>query len=251
MRKAVIKPPAAKVADVFGRLESFCIAVVLYVVGYIQMAASQNIQTYAAAQIFYAAGFQGLQILQQIFIADTTDLLNRALLSSLPSVPFLVTVWIGPPIADHILTYSTWRLGYGIWTVVLPLAFLPLAASLFINSRRAAQLGRLPPAPGKGLTTLAFLKKIAVELDIMGLLLLSAALSLVLIPLNLAATARDGWRNPSIIAMLVVGGICFCLFGLWESNKRLAPTPVLSLKLLGNRTALAGCGIGFFYFSKW
>lgn len=82
----------AKIADVFGRLEAFSISILLYVVGYIQKATSKNVQTYAAAQIFYSAGNTGLQILQQVFIADTSDLLNRALWSSLPDIPFLITV---------------------------------------------------------------------------------------------------------------------------------------------------------------
>lgn len=38
--EAVIKPPMSKIADVFGRYESFSIAVLLYVVGYIQQAGS-------------------------------------------------------------------------------------------------------------------------------------------------------------------------------------------------------------------
>lgn len=113
---AVIQPPMAKVADVFGRTEAFTISMILYILGYMQQAASQNIETYASAQIFYAAGSTGLRILQQIFIADTSDLLNRALLSSLPDTPFLVTVWIGPEIAGK-LGYGPWRWGYGMWYV--------------------------------------------------------------------------------------------------------------------------------------
>ncbi|KAI4133365.1 MAG: hypothetical protein LQ338_000265 [Usnochroma carphineum] len=147
---AVIKPPMAKLANAFGRLEAFSISVFLYVIGYIQMAASNNVKTFASAQIFYSAGSTGLQILQQIFIADTSDLLNRALWSSLPDVPFLITVWVGPPIANSILTNTTWRWGYGIWTIVLPVAFLPLALALLLNIRKAMNLGQLPPSPWKG-----------------------------------------------------------------------------------------------------
>lgn len=239
----------AKIANVFGRLESFSFAVLLYVVGYTQMAASKNIQTFASAQIFYSAAVAGLQILQQIFIADTTDLLNRALWSSLPDVPFLVTVWVGPPLAERILRDTTWRWGYGMWTIILPVAFLPFAFSLFFNQRKAARLNLLPPAPWQGRSVLEIMKHIWFELDVMGLLLLSAALSLILLPLILAATAKDGWKNHSMIAMLVVGFVCACMFPVWEGNKRLAPKPFLSLKLLKNRTVLAGCGISFFYFS--
>ncbi len=137
----------AKIANVFGRLEAFSFSVFLYIIGYIQMAGSNNVKTFASAQILYAAGSTGLQILQQIFIADTSDLLNRALFSSLPDIPFLITVWVGPPIAQSILGRTTWRWGYGIWTIVLPISFMPLALALFLNRRKAARLGILPRSP--------------------------------------------------------------------------------------------------------
>lgn len=240
----------AKLANAFGRLEAFSISVFLYVIGYIQMAASNNVKTFASAQIFYSAGSTGLQILQQIFIADTSDLLNRALWSSLPDVPFLITVWVGPPIANSILTNTTWRWGYGIWTIVLPVAFLPLALALLLNIRKAMNLGQLPPSPWKGQNFAGGVKSIWYELDLMGLLLLSAAFSLILIPCTLAQRAKGGWNNGSMVAMVVVGCMCLVAFPLWESSRRLAPRPFLSLRLLKNRTVVAGCAVGFFYFGK-
>jgi len=42
----------------------------------------------------------------------------------------------------------------------------------------------------------------------MGIVILSAGLTLLLIPLTLAAAATDKWKNGSLIAMLVIGGIC-------------------------------------------
>ncbi|KAL6717146.1 hypothetical protein ACLMJK_005061 [Lecanora helva] len=246
---AVIKPPMAKIANVFGRLEAFSIGIFLYIIGYIQMAGSNSVQTFASAQIFYSAGSTALQILIQIFVADTSDLLNRALFSSLPDVPFLITVWVGPPIANSLLVHTTWRWGYGIWTIVLPVAFLPLALSLFLNMRKAAKLHLLPPAPWKGQKLVDGLKNLWYELDVMGLLLLSAAISLILLPLTLAATAKNKWHNGSIIAMIVVGCVCLVVFPFWESIPKLAPRPFLSLRLLAKRNVFAGCAIGFFYFA--
>lgn len=245
---AVIKPPMAKIANVFGRLEAFSLSVFLYILGYIQMAASNNVNAFASAQIFYSAGGTGLQILQQIFIADTSDLLNRALFSSLPDLPFLVTVWVGAPIAQNLLSYTTWRWGYGLWAIVLPVAFLPLALALFMNYRKAKRLGLLPRSQWAGVSVGQGLSQVWYELDVMGLLLLSAAIALVLIPISLASS--NGWNNPSIIAMIVIGCVCFVLFPLWESSSRLAPKAFISLRLLTNRTVLAGCAIGFFYFGE-
>ncbi|KAL8895025.1 MAG: hypothetical protein Q9192_003895 [Flavoplaca navasiana] len=245
---AVIKPPMAKIANAFGRLEAFSISVFLYVIGYIQMAASDSVKTFAAAQIFYSAGGTGIQILQQIFIADTSDLLNRALWSSLPDVPFLITVWVGAPLASDLLSHTTWRWGYGIWTMVLPVSFLPLALALFLNTRKAKKLGRLHPSPWTGQSFSTGAKNLWYELDIMGLLLLSAAFALILIPCTLAQRARGGWNNGSMIAMVVIGALCLVAFPLWESSSRLAPHPFMPPRLFKNRTVAAGCAIAFFYF---
>jgi MFS family permease len=240
----------AKIADVFGRLEAFSLCVLLFVVGYIQQATSSNVQTYAATQVFYSAGSTGLQILQQIFIADTSDLLNRALWSSLPDLPFLITVWIGAPIGNQILKATTWRWGYGIWCIVLPVAFLPLALSLFINNRNAKRLELTAPSPWKGLRPLQIIKSTWFDLDVGGMILLSAAFALILIPLTIASKAAGGWSSPKIIVMITLGVVCLLFFPFWESMKKVAPHPLIPLGLLRSRTFCAGCGIGFFYFSK-
>lgn len=176
-------------------------------------------------------------------------MLNRALFSSLPDVPFLITVWVGSPIASSLLKHATWRWGYGLWTIVLPAAFLPLALSLFLNMRKAAKLHLLPLSPWKGRSVLGGFKSLWYELDIIGLLLLSAAISLILIPLTLAAKAKSHWHNASILAMIIIGCVCLVVFPFWEASHKLAPRPFLSLRLLTNRNVLAGCAIGFFYFA--
>ncbi|KAL5048482.1 siderophore iron transporter mirC [Aspergillus fruticulosus] len=245
---AVIKPPMAKIADVFGRFEAFCVSILIYVLGYIQMAASTNVQTYASAQIFYAAGSTGLQILQQVFIADSSSLLNRALLALLPELPFLVTVWIGPTIADVVLENSSWRWGYGMWSIILPASFLPLALSLLLNQRKAKRLNLIKERPHHRRGFIAAVRRTWYDLDVFGLTLLSAAVTLILVPLTLAANTKNGWKSNSIIAMIVAGIVCLILLPFWETSKKLAPKPLLSLHLLKQPTALAGCCLAFFYF---
>jgi MFS family permease len=248
---AVIKPPMAKVADVFGRFEAFCLSILIYALGYVQMAASTNVQTYASAQIFYSAGSTGLQILQQVFIADSSDLLNRAFLALLPEFPFLVTVWIGPTIAGAVLKASSWRWGYGMWAIILPAAFLPLALTLLFNQRKARRLNLIKESRHRrrNISFVGIVKRTWYDLDVGGLTLLSAAVTLLLVPLTLAASANGGWENSSIIAMMVVGVLCLCALPFYESSKKLAPKPLLSLHLLKQRTALAGCALAFWYFS--
>lgn len=213
------------------------------------MAASNNVQAYASAQIFYSAGSTGLQILQQVFIADSSSLLNRALLALLPELPFLVTVWIGPTIADAVLRHTSWRWGYGMWSIILPASFLPLALSLLLNQRKARRLNLIKPRSTRRRGILSVIRRTWYDLDMFGLILLSSAVTLILVPLTLAANAQDGWRNKNIIAMVAVGLVCLVILPLWETSKRFAPKPLLSLHLLKQRTAVAGCVLAFFYFS--
>ncbi|GAB7336974.1 hypothetical protein MBLNU457_g2396t3 [Dothideomycetes sp. NU457] len=245
---SVVKPPMSKIADVFGRLEAFSISVFLFTIGYIMEAGSNNVNTYAASAIFYSAGSTGVQILQQIFIADTSDLLNRALFSTIPDLPYLINVWIGPEIADYILEKLSWRWGYGIWSIILPVAFLPLALALYINQRRAARKGVLPPSPYAGKSFWTIVKSLWYELDLFGLTLLSAGVSLVLIPLTLAASSKHGWQSYSIVTLLVSGVVCLCIFPFWERNATLAPHAFLPRGLFKNGTVIAGVAIAFFYF---
>ncbi|KAL6711564.1 hypothetical protein ACN47E_004498 [Coniothyrium glycines] len=245
---AVIKPPMGKIADVFGRLESFTISILLYTAGYIQQAASRNVQTFASAQIFWAAGFNGLQVLQQIFVADTTDLLNRALFSTLFDIPFLWTTWAGPEVGNAFLRDTTWRWGYAVWAIILPVCFIPLFISLFVNQRRAKRLGIDVPSPFRGQSPFQIIKNIWFDLDAFGLLLFAAAISLILLPLTLAPGANGQWRNGSMIAMLVLGAVFLFCFPFWENSSKLAPTAFFPKRIFKNKTVIAGVLIAFFYF---
>ena len=122
--------------------------------------------------------------------------------------------------------------------------------SLFLNMRKATKLHLIPKSRRKDRNLVGEAKILWYELDIMGLVLLSAAISLILIPMTLAASAKHGWHNASIIAMVVVGCVCFVVFPFWETSSKVAPQPFLSPRLFANRTVLAGCTIGFFYFGK-
>ena len=245
---SVVKPPMSKIADVFGRFEAFSLSVFVYMIGYVMQAAANNVKTYAAAQLFYSAGQTGLQILVQIFIADTSDLLNRALIVTLPDVPFLVNVWLGPPLADALLRNLSWRWGYGIWAIVLPVAFCPLALILYVNQRKAARKGLLPPSPFQGQGRWQVTKNVWYELDAFGLLLICFGFSLILIPLTIGK--RTSWSDPNLIAMLAIGAVCVIGFPFWERSKTLAPKAFFPRGLAKNRTVVAGLAFAFFYFSK-
>ncbi|KAH7126623.1 siderophore iron transporter-like protein [Dendryphion nanum] len=245
---AAIKPPMGKIADVFGRLEAFTITIILYTIGYSQQAGSKDVKVFASAQIFWAAGYHGLQSLQQIFVADTTDLPNRALISTLFDLPFLWTVWASPKLGERMLKDMSWRWCYGIWAIILPACFVPLAISLWRSQRKAKASRNAFPSPFKGQTLPQILKNLWFDLDFFGLLLLATAISLILLPLTLAPNANKEWKNPSMIAMIVIGSLTLIAVPLWETSTKLAPNAFFPPALFKNPTVVSGTLIGFFYF---
>lgn len=71
-----------------------------------------------------------------------------------------------------------------------------------MNQRKASKAGLIPEYPWKSQGYGKFLRSLWTELDILGVLLLVAGFSLVLVPLTLAGTAVGKWKNPNLLAAI-------------------------------------------------
>lgn len=107
------------------------------------MAACRNVTTYAAAQVFYWVGFDGMAYTLDVFMADTSSLKNRALVFAFSTTPYIATTFIGPQAAASFLRTSGWPWGYGTYAIVTPVIALPIIILLKINQRKAMQKGLL------------------------------------------------------------------------------------------------------------
>ncbi|PCD33610.1 hypothetical protein AU210_009830 [Fusarium oxysporum f. sp. radicis-cucumerinum] len=138
----VTYPIMAKFSNVFGRAEGLTFSILFLVLSQVMYAACQNIATYIAGGIFESIGDTGYVIMQQVFIADTTSLINRGLWTSLPeSFASIPTLYLGSIVADSVLKHSTWRWGYGMWALILPFCAAPLIITLYVLQRRARKAG--------------------------------------------------------------------------------------------------------------
>lgn len=133
----------------------------------------------------------------------------------------IATGIVGPNIANYVYYQSGWKVPFGCSAVILLVAFLPLAVVLFVSQRRSdgadeTSSDNTPTGkqPGR-------LGRFAVELDLPGTCLVTAALCLCLLPLTRITGTQDGWSLATLITMLVLG-ICFAVgYFIWES--RLTP----------------------------
>ncbi|KAI6137173.1 major facilitator superfamily domain-containing protein [Pisolithus sp. B1] len=269
---AVGKPVIAKIADVSSRGTAYVTVLCFYVLGYSVIASAQGVGAIAGGIILYAIGNTGMQLLTQIIIADITTLSWRGLVVSLASTPFIINAFVGPNISSAVIKHLGWRWGYGMFAIVMPLVLAPLIATLLWGERKAKKLALVDSLLGSarsrarslsrysqssqgseigfqlGYTALKQrLKRLAEQLDLVGLVLLGAAISLILLPLTMSV--RGSLKSGSIIAMLAVGVALLGIFAYWDI--RVAKVPVIAPRFVRNRSVILAAFIGFFDFMSF
>ncbi|KAF6745245.1 drug:h+ antiporter [Ephemerocybe angulata] len=243
---AVGKPVIAKIADVQSRGFAYVLVLVFYVVGYIIIASAQRVQTVAGGIIVYACGYTGLQLLTQIIIADITTLKWRGLVSALMSLPFVVNAFVGSKISTAMLTGAGWRWGYGMFAILVPATILPLIITLLWAEFQAKKRGYITRRPASDKSFVYKVQSFASKLDLAGLALIGTSVALILLPLTLAKKAENGWKNPSMIAMEVIGILLIPVYLIWEW--KFAKHPVVAKRFVTNRTVVLAALIGGFDF---
>lgn len=79
--------PLAKILNIIGLPAGYMLCIILTSLGLVLMTACTSVQMYAAAQVFFWVGIQGLAFCLSIFIADTSSLKNRALMFAYSTSP--------------------------------------------------------------------------------------------------------------------------------------------------------------------
>lgn len=107
------------------------------------MAACTNVETYAAALVFYWVGFDGISYVLDVFIADTSSLKWRALMFAFSTSPYIATTFAGPAAAQSFYYNAGWRWGYGAFAIIIPAISLPFLLVFWYNQRLARKQGIL------------------------------------------------------------------------------------------------------------
>ena len=86
------------------------------------------------------------------------------------------------------------------------------------------------------------------DIDALGLLLLGFGWALLLLPFSLKTYADHGWKNPSLIAMMVVGGVLLIAYVVYEIFW--ARVPSAPRRLVFNKTFIMAVIIDSVYFGE-
>lgn len=239
---AAAQPAAAKIADVFGRIEIIFISIVFYIVGTVVEATSTDVQAFAAGAVLYQIGYTVVIVLIEIIIADITSLRSRLFFSYVPAIPFLINTWISGDVAQAVLISTTWRWGIGMWCIIYTACTIPLLASLMWSSHKAKKAGALNnyQTPYQMYGPRKVVQALFWQLDVPGIVLLIAVFGCILTPFTIAGGVTAQWHTAKVIAPLVIGILCVPLFVIWE---RRAPHPMLPFHLLKDRAVWGALGI--------
>lgn len=241
----------AKILDVFGRPQGYLFCIVLATAGMIMMAACNNVEAYAAAQVFQTVGNNGIQYSLSVFVADTSTLQNRGFMQAIVSTPNLFTGFLAGPIASGFVKGPGWRWAFGMFTIMVPCITLPLYGILVSNFLKAKRLGLVAKSESDRSPLQSFLHYCR-EFDAVGLILLSAGVALFLLPFNLYTMQARGWTSPLVLSMLIIGFLLIVAFVVWE--RFFAPVTFIPYSLLLDRTVSGACMLSlvlFLSYSTW
>lgn len=244
----LFKLPLAKILDIWGRPQGYAVCLALLTLGLVMMAACQNVETYAAAQVFYWVGYNGLLYTLSIFVADTSALKARGLMFAYISSPFIITTWAAAPLAEAFYKGPGWRYAFATMSIVIPFMSLPLLW-LFIHNYRKAKAAGLVPNLRSGRTFAQSAKYYFWQFDVIGLFLAVAGLAMFLLPFSIYTLQNDRWQAPVIYLLIVFGGLTLIAFGLWE--KFWAPVKFMPFELLADRTILGACLLAMILFIQF
>ncbi|KHN96180.1 Major facilitator superfamily domain, general substrate transporter [Metarhizium album ARSEF 1941] len=253
--RAVSKPFIGKLADITSRPTTYIVILAFYAVGFAVAASARDFAAYTVGICFTSVGKSGLDLLSDIIVADLTPLEWRGFFSACLSLPFVVTVPVNGFIAEGFV--DNWRWGLGMFAILVPALLIPAIMTLYSMQRRGEKAGMVTMADSKDVRTGAaraspksfrYWARLAyqglIDIDIVGLVILGLAFSLILLPFTLAKKSPGGWGDSSMIAMLVTGFVCLVIFVLFEVF--LAPKPIMTRRILQNRAFVAGVVIHTF-----
>ena len=242
---AAAYPPAAKIADVFGRFELMVVSVVLYVVGTTIESIAPSIQAFITGAVLYQAGYTCIVLLTEVIIADITSMRSRVFFSYVPAIPFLANTWISGTLASASLKALDWRWGIGIWSPIYVISSVPLLVGLYRVKGHTIQAINDDYYYDDRPSWFKRIGRKAIEifhhLDVIGLGLMIAALALILTPLTLAEGQSSRWRDPSIVIPLVLGLVSVLAFFRWETDG--ARHPFIPGHLLKDRGVGTSLGV--------
>ena len=219
---AISTPIWGKLADLFNRKLLIQIAIIIFVGATAAAGFAQDTSTLIAFRAIQGIGGGGLAALSQVIMADIISPRERGRYMGLFGAVMAVATVGGPLLGGWITDVANWRWNFFVALPFAVAALIILQKTLHISTERTRK----------------------VSIDYVGIVLLSAAVSLILIWITNAGSTFDWWSTETV---LMVGGaiVAAIAFVIVELKVR---EPLIPLTLFKGRTftlsVLASISIG-------
>jgi len=243
---AAAQPTYARLSDIFGRLELFIFAVILYSMGTVIESQAYDIYRFAGGSVLYQAGYSGVMLILQVVLADFSNLNWRLICSLVPAMPFIINTWISGDVTDAGLKAYSWNFCIGMWAFIFPLACIPFIGCLVlmqIKARKTPEWRQIRIEEKETNKWRSWKHNMFVDLffkiDVIGILFIICIFGFLLVPMTIAGgetdtgAVRKAWKEAKIIVPLVIGFVLIFPFIFWES--KLSKYPVVPFQLMKDR----------------
>lgn len=210
-----MQPIYTTFSDIFGRKLPLYAAFFLFFVGSIVFAVAQSMPIIILGRAIQGLGCGGIDVLNEVIVADITTLKERAFYIGMLSIPMALGTVLGPILGAVFSEYASWR---WIGWINLPLVAICLPLTIFCL--------RLKPMPD------TFRQQLA-RVDWLGIFLFTTGAVLFTLPLSWAG-AMYPWASWRTIVPLVIGVLVLVVFGWYESKPA---EPMFPHRIFRNRTA--------------
>ncbi|KAH9906922.1 MFS general substrate transporter [Xylariomycetidae sp. FL2044] len=220
----VVQPVIGQLADTFGRRWPLIISTVFFVVGSGVAGGATNAATLIGGRAVQGLGGGAILVLVDVVISDLVSLQDRGKFLGLVRVAGALGSSIGP-IVGGAIAQADWRWCFYLNVVTGGLGLVYLV--LFLDLKHQ-------PKPWK---------EALASIDYLGFVTFLGSVTALLLGLVFGGVVFP-WNSANTIVPIVVGGVGWLVFHVWESN-RLCRNPMVPGRLFATRTSAAGFFLAF------
>ncbi|KAI0049566.1 vacuolar amino acid permease [Auriscalpium vulgare] len=234
-------PLYGRLSDIIGRRGAMLLGLTLFGIGTIMCGLAPSMEGLIAARAIAGMGGGGVMTVSSVAVTDLIPLKQRGLYQGMANVLFGFGAGIGGPLGGWLNDNFGWRSAF-LFQASLASSPIDGAVPILVFSfvLVALKVSIELPQEVKNQSLYSKVRRI----DFFGSVTLATAVGCLLLGFSLKSTEALDWSNPIIYGLFIVSAISCAAFIFVEA--RIAPYPVLPLRLISQRNPLAVSLSNFF-----
>lgn len=219
LASTVLQPLYGQVADMYGRKIPILLAVTVFAAGSAISGWAKNPTSLIFGRVIQGFGTGGIDLFVEIILCDLVPLRKRGQYMALKNLFFATGCTMGPMLGGYFAEHN-WRLCFWVNLPVCLASFIMLCCWLRVEGGSRKGQGKMAEI---------------MQVDYIGVFLLTASVVLILVPLSSGGTTHM-WSSEAVIAPFVFGVLLLILFPIWERSQ-CCSRPIMPPEIFASRTS--------------